>query len=400
MARRVRIGLVLGAALVAAAIAPSRTHAEQAPDIDAITNAAFHSAYNLDFDDAIATARKAVALAPQNPRAHRTLAGVLWLHIVFLRGAVTVDHYLGGVSKSQLSLPPPDPAMDKEFKQEIAAAIDLAEAEVKAKPKDIVALDNVGVAYGVEASYTASVEGSLVPAFRSAKHAYDAEEQVLDRDPKMIGAGVIVGTYRYLISTLAAPARMFVYLMGFGGGKELGISLVEKATQDADTHVEARTSLLLIYSREGRHADALRVVHELATEFPRNRLFTFEEGATAIRAGRMAEAEAALTAGLAAFDHDPRPKVPGERPLWLYKRGLARFAMNHTADAAADLELALHSGPVEWVRGRIILAQGRMDEAAGRTDAAMAKYRESRTIAEAIDDPIASAEDTRLLSKR
>ena len=62
--------------------------------------------------------------------------------------------------------------------------------------------------------------------------------------------------------------------------------------------------LVLIFSREGRHAEVERLARELQMEAPRNRLLVLEEGAAAIRAGRAREAEAALTRGLAVFARD------------------------------------------------------------------------------------------------
>ena len=56
-------------------------------------------------DDAMTFARRAVALEPDNPRVHRGLAAIVWLHILFNRGAVTVDHYLGSISTSSVTLP-------------------------------------------------------------------------------------------------------------------------------------------------------------------------------------------------------------------------------------------------------------------------------------------------------
>jgi hypothetical protein len=78
-------------------------------------------------------------------------------------------------------------------------------------------------------------------------------------------------------------------------------------------------------------------------------LFVLEQGAAAIRAGRAAEAEAILTRGLVALDADTRPKLPGERALWFYKRGLARLNQNHPPDATVDLRAALSSSPQAWV---------------------------------------------------
>src|SRR2546421_154312 len=81
----------------------------------------------------------------------------------------------------------------------------------------------LGAAVGLRASYAASVEGSLASAFRSAREAYDEHERVLELDPKRRDAGLIVGTYRYVVSTLAFPLRWMAYVVGLGGGKEKGL---------------------------------------------------------------------------------------------------------------------------------------------------------------------------------
>jgi tetratricopeptide (TPR) repeat protein len=189
---------------------------------------------------------------------------------------------------------------------------------------------------------------------------------------------------------------MFAYVVGFGGGKERGISMLEAATKDVGAHVDARTALLIIFSREGRHLDALRVVQELKAEFPRNRVFTLEEGATNIRAGRAADADAVLTQGLTALERDNRPKFLGERAMWLYKRGLARVNLNRPADARADLEAALQNEPAEWVKGRIHLELGKVADLTGRRDAALGEYRQAKAIADAASDPPTSNEAARL----
>ena len=51
--------------------------------------------YNLDHGEAIALLRQAVAAEPNDPANHRALASTIWLDVLFQRGAVTVDHYLG-----------------------------------------------------------------------------------------------------------------------------------------------------------------------------------------------------------------------------------------------------------------------------------------------------------------
>jgi tetratricopeptide (TPR) repeat protein len=357
---------------------------------------AFDAAYNLDHPDAIAFARKAVAMSPDEASAHRTLAAILWLNILFQRGAVTVDNYLGGVTKAQIALPKPPPEVEAEFKKELALAMSLSEARLKKNSKDVDARYDAGAAYALQASYTASVDGSLMAAFGSAKRAYNAHEEVLDKDPNRVDAGVVVGTYRYLVSVQSLPTRMFAYIAGFGGGKERGIGLLESAMSGTSRHMDAVVALVLIYSREGRHQDALKLLRKVETEYPRNRLLILEQGAAAIRAGFPEEAEATLTRGLAQYEADPRPKIPGERALWLYKRGLARLTLNHRAEALVDLRGVFDAQPVDWVRGRTHLELGKIADLSNDRPRALTEYGQAKSLCEASNDPLCANEAGRL----
>jgi tetratricopeptide (TPR) repeat protein len=237
----------------------------------------------------------------------------------------------------------------------------------------------------------------MTSALRSARRAFDAQETILERDPKRADAGVIVGLYRYVVSTLALPSRLVAYVMGMGGGKERGIGLLETAARPPHALVEAQAALVLIFAREERHEEGLAVMRQMAAQYPRNRIFIMEVGAAALRAEKFADADATLTRGLATFAEDPRPKMPGELALWLYKRGQARLRLKQPAAAAADLERALVSGPVPWTAGRIHLELGRVHDLAGRRNEAVAKYRLAKRIADEIDDPAAAAAANRLL---
>jgi tetratricopeptide (TPR) repeat protein len=389
---------VLSASIVGLTVLAAASQAKPA-DLDARIEAIYEAAYNLDQDAALAGARAAVAAAPGESSAQRALATMLWLDVIFRRGSVTVDHFIGGLGGSARTLPKPAPAIDAEFKQTIQRAIDLASKRLEANSDDIQARFDLGSAYGLQASYMASVEGSMTSALLSARHAFNAQEEVLSRDPKRSAAGVVVGTYRYMVSGLALPSRMFAYIVGFGGGKEEGIRLLEEAARDPRSLVEARTALVLIYSREGRHADAYRLLGELVTACPRNRLFVLEQGSAAIRAGKHAEAEAILSAGLQALDRDRRPRIPGERALWLYKRGLARFGRDRRVDASADFHEALRNMPPDWVRGRAFLALGKIADLNGQRADAVANYRSAREVGTLAKDPAGTAEATRLLNR-
>ena len=391
-----RTTLVLTACLTAAVVARAQTPSP----LDAELQRAFAATYNLDYATGFSIARQAVTHSPDESRAHRALATIIWLEILFQRGAVTIDHYLGGLTKNQLSLGKPPADLDAEFKREIGQAIALAQARRRRDSRDLQALEDLGAAQGVQASYTASVEGSVMAAFGSAKGAFDAAQTLLDRNPRNMTAATLVGTYRYAVATLSLPSRMIAYIVGFGGDKTKAIGLLETASRfGASTHIEASTALALIYSREGRHLDAFRLLGDLAREFPQNRLFVLEQGSAAIRAGRHADAEVVLTGGLAALDRDTRRKIPGERALWLYKRALARIYQNKPALAATDVEMGFQSSPVDWVKGRLHLANGKVADLGGRRADALTQYRMARDIARAASDPPCIAEATRLLQQ-
>jgi hypothetical protein len=350
-------------------------------------SAAYVAAYNLNYEEALRLGRRDVAATPDNAEAHRTLATIAWMNILFIRGGITIDHYLGSLTSSQIKLPPPPTELDAEFRRHVARAVALADAAVKRDPKSVTARYDVGAAQGLMASYMASVEGKVRQAFGSAKGAFDSHEWVMAQDPARKEAGLVVGTYRYAVAALSMPKRLIAYLAGFGGGKDLGLTLIEGAATRPLTRADARAALALMYSREGRHAEAIAVLKLLAAEFPQNRLLQLEIGAAAWRAGQAAEAESVLTAGLATHDRDPRPKVPGERALWLYKRGMARVSLNRLDAAVSDLREALTQKPLGWVRGRIHIELGKVADLRSQRTAALAEYTTGLELCRTSQDP-------------
>ncbi|HEX5070000.1 MAG TPA: hypothetical protein VFV78_07260 [Vicinamibacterales bacterium] len=376
----------LGGILVAAAVlsAPARAQrfvAQESPSGKTV-EAAFASAYNLDFDEALASSRRAIAADPSSARAHRSLAAILWMQHTFERGAITVDHALGGISVPAVTL-----GNDAdEFLGALDEATRLAERAVKRDGNDIGARFESGAAYGLRASYRASFPDGYTGAFRYARRAFETQSDVLARDPDFAAAGLIAGYYRYQIASQNAAVRFFAFFAGFVGDKEKAMALLEAASHDPLTRVDAKTTLLQIYSREGRYNEALRITRELGIELPRNRLIQYEQGAAAIRAGRSDDADVALSEGLAALEGDTRPKIPGERALWLYKRGLARLNLGRLNEAADDLRVALASQPLGWTAGRIHVALGRIADLSGNRAQAIGEYSQAKAACQASPD--------------
>jgi len=352
--------------------------------------------YNLDRDQAIETFRQAIAADSQDAAAYRGLATGLWLSITFRRGNMTVDDYLGRVTKpiGPSSAAPSESA----FTDAVERALAIARQRIAVNPRDTDAHYQLGAAVGLRASYSATVEGSVLGAFRAAREAYDEHEKVLELDPRRKDAGLIVGTYRYIVSALATPLRWMAYVVGFGGGKERGLKMVEEAAvYGGDNQEDARFALILLYNRERRYDDALRELAILRERYPRNRLVWLETGSTQLRAGRAAEAERVLNEGLARFVNDRRQRMFGEDALWLYKRGAARAALGRSAEAQGDLKQALSTEGRKWVHGRSHLELGKLALKAGARAAARQELETAIALCESDNDQAVADEAKRLL---
>jgi tetratricopeptide (TPR) repeat protein len=349
--------------------------------------------YNLDHDAAIAVLRQAIAATPDDSSNHRALASAIWLKILFLRGAVTVDHYLGSFTNPTINLKNPPADLDAEFKREVTKAVEIAERRVAAAPRDVRAQFDLGTALGLRATYMASVEGKLKDGFLAARRSYDTQEHVLELDPNHREAGLVVGTYRYLVSTLPWAMRWVAYMVGFGGDKEKGLKMVEETvTAGGENRTDAQFALVLLYNRERRYADAMRVLADLRKHYPRNRLVLLEAGATATRAGRPADAEPLLTEGIGMLEKDTRPRIPGEEALWHYKRAAARVMLQKREDALADLRIAQAPDAALWVQGRAHLELARLALQQKDKDTAKREAAQAVTICTQGNDPMCVAE--------
>ena len=168
-----------------------------------------------------------------------------------------------------------------------------------------------------------------------------AEEllKVLELDGSRKDAGLVVGTYRYVVSTLSLPLRMMAYVVGFGGGRERGIATLQQtAAAEGEARTDALFALVLIFNRERRYDDALQALQQLRQLYPRNRLVVLEQGSTALRAGRPAQADTVLSEGLTALARDGMTMM-----LVTHEIGFAR--------KVADRVVFMHQGRI-WEQGR------------------------------------------------
>ncbi len=333
--------------------------------------------YNLDHPEAMAAFDAAIAADPDHPAAYRLAAAAIWTRLLFQQGAVTVEDYLGQArTKVPRPRPPPEPAAA--FRRYIDKALVLSEERLRrAGPaEEADARYHLGATIGVLASYRATIEGRVMGGIRDARRAFDAHQRVLALAPGRKDAGMIVGTYRYAVSTLPFPVRWLAHLAGLGGGRERGLRMVEQAARyPSDVQANAMFTLVLLNNRERRYDEALRGITALQQRYPRNRLLWLEAASTALRAHRFTEARQSVEDGLVKLAQDPRPRAFGEEARWYYALGLAHVGLGEVDAARVAFQTVVEGEALAGVRGRAHLERGRLATGAGIGSAAAARYR-------------------------
>lgn len=331
----------------------SVAHAQDAT-FESRLDQAYASAYNLDHDVAVRELTALSEIEPDLPPTYRALASITWLRLLFSRGTVLVDEYLGRIARQDVQMASTPADVTATFTRHVTRAITLAEARVDRHPQDGRAHYDLSSALGLQASWTATVEGRMSRAFGSARRAYKTAERAASLAPQDPDPRLILGTYRYLVAGLNLPARWVAYIAGLDGDRARGLQLVEQAAASASpVRTEARFALILLYNREKRWDDALGVLAQLREAYPRNRLLWLETGATALRAGRPADAMRWLSAGYEMAARDSRRRMFGEEALWRLKRAQALRALGRIPDARQEVLAGLAAPDArDWVRGR------------------------------------------------
>jgi tetratricopeptide (TPR) repeat protein len=331
--------------------------------------------YNLDHQEALAAFEASIEADPTHPAGHRLVAATMWINALFRQGAVTADDYLGQ-ARSDTQRQPMAPEVASAFQIHIERALALSEARLRDHPEDPDAHFQVGAAYAFLTTYKATIEGRVLGSLRTARRAYNEHERVLELSPSRTDAGLVVGMYRYGVSTLSAPLRLLAGLAGFGGGRARGLNLIEQAAAaPSDVQADALFTLIVIYNRENRYDDALRVIQRLHSQYPRNRLLSLEAATTALRAGRFEQARAVVDDGLERLSRDPRPRAFGEEARWRYCRGAALVGLHEIDLAERELRVVLALEGPAALRGRAHNELGKLADLGGDRRLAIAEHR-------------------------
>jgi len=286
-----------------------------------------------------------------------------------------------------------DPKIIGEFRNLTREAKRLAEVRLKQNPKDIEALDWLAVIQGLKASFEEAVERRHFAALKDGDDAVDHHREVLKLDPNFIDAGLTVGLYEYVVGSLPLPIKVVAGITGFRGSKKKGLALLERvAKEGAWSRDDAKTLLIVLYTREKRFNDALSHARELSARYPRNYLFRLEAADALvsqaeverknknIEAAVKAEREAFATFDDLLHDRSVRDTVSRALDLVHFKYGEVLLTAGEGERAAKEF---LAATKVERAEPTLVtmahLYAARAFDLAGKRDEALSHYRQVLT---------------------
>jgi len=238
--------------------------------------------YNLDFNTAQHGYETLTHDYPDNPDYWNALAASIWLQIMYEQQKLSVESFTGATLGTKDSRDTVNPAEEKRLRDTINTAIAKADLMLKKNPKDIRALYAKGISNVTLASFEASAKRSYFSAGSKAKVARDLHQQVLDLDPSFDDARTSVGAFNYVVGVIPGFVRFLLMPLGIrSAGKDVGIQQLETAAARAKTTAtDARMMLIIVYNREKRYEDALRIATELHARYPRNFIFEMAKAST------------------------------------------------------------------------------------------------------------------------
>src|SRR5215213_9560196 len=345
--------------------------------------------YNIDYDKAQRDFNEIVKLYPNHPGGYQLLAARLWIKTLYESRRLQVSlynsesFYTNGDDKV-------DPKIITEFRNLTREAKRLAEAKLKQEPKNVEALDFLANTEGLKASFEEAVERRHFAALRDGNDAVDHHREVLKLDPKYIDAQITIGLYEYVVGSLPLPVKILAGATGYRGSRKRGLAMLEQVAKEGRwAQDDAKSVLILLYRREKRFEDVLKLTRELSARYPRNYLLKLETAGALVS-----------LAGVKRKDQDGAGAVQAEKEAFAtFEEVLRDRNMRDTAARALDLihfkygEVLLTAGYHERAAkeflaatkvdrgepGLITMAHlyaARSYDAAGRRDEALAQYKE------------------------
>jgi hypothetical protein len=302
--------------------------------------------YNLDYGKARADFSELARLFPQHPAGPQYLASALMFETLYKsrRLQTSLHSTKSFYSKSDDKT---DPEVVKQFWTLIDEAQSLAVARRKQYPKDTEAIYYLGNVAALKATFEETVERRHSAALADGCEAVELHRHVIKLDRTYIDAELTIGMYDYIVGALPLPVKLVAGFFGAYGSKKRGLATVERVAKEGKgARDQARTLLVILYTREKRYVEAAEQARQLAAKYPRNYLYRLEAANALVLQ--------ATTAGKAK--HAPVDEAAAGEAYAIYEALLSDKEVSGTAARLTDL--------IHFKYGEALLKTGRTEKAA------------------------------------
>ena len=349
------------------------------PDVMELRREGSEAMFNIDYKTAVEKFEEIRKRLPQHPAGDLYLATALWLRYLNQSRRLQTGLYSSGSNfyagadkaREETEGDAVDAGVDRAFRDRMAQAKTKALALVAKNKNDPHALYFLGSIYGVMAGYEASTARKFFSAMRNGSRSVDAHEKTLKLKPDYYDAYLTVGLYDYIVGSLPFGYKTLATLVGVRGNKARGITrlqtIVEKNSSSAD---DARVMLLAVYRNERRENDALGLLEQLSSKYPKNYLLKLEIASTLMTLKRSEEAYAAFEGLL----KDPSTANALDLVNYQYAEALAR---NKDYKRAAATFIIAHQAPGgdSSLATISLLRAAQINDLAGDRAEAIAQYK-------------------------
>ncbi len=353
----------------------------------------FDHFYNLEYPEAIAEFRRAIAAAPEDPQRHNHLAQAVLFQMMFRAGALETEMVTGGNPFLRRQKMEPTAEEQRLFTTAISETLRLTAAALEKNPRDAGALYARGVALGFRGTYNFLVRRAWLDALRDITDARKLHNRAAELEPDNIDALMLQGVHDYIVGSLPWHYRTLGFLIGFRGDRDRGIRTVRLVAEKGRLNrIDARILLGVVARRERRPQDAVPIILELLEKYPRNFLLLFELSQMYSDLGRKEDALAALdrieelkrkgSPGFASLPFERIEFARGNLLFWYDEPEAAIVHLRRAAAAAGHLDP--NSAVTSWLR------LGQCLDLLGRREEALAAYRSAiRTAPQAYEAKLA-----------
>lgn len=355
---------------------------------EALRISGFAALFNLDYDSARKDFKEIAQLFPEYPAGPQFLATTLWTETLYKYRRLQSSLYDSESFYSQ-NQDKVDPRVVEQFRALTREAKRRAEVRLKQNPRDIEAQRLLALTAGLKASFEEAVERRHFAALRDGSEAVDLNREIIKLDPTLHDAELTIGFYDYILGSLPLPIKILAGITGARGSKKRGLATIERVSREGNwVRDDAKTLLIVLYTREKRFNDAFALARDLGAKYPRNYLFRLEaadalvsQAALERRANHTAavanaEREAFATFEVLLHDRDVRDTAARSLDLIHFKYGEALLTAGLADRAAKEFLAATNVAVAEpgLVTVAHLYAAHALDVARKRNEA-LAEYR-------------------------